>query len=69
MAKLTRRLGDDKYIVPQESDFPPRKWRHFEDPKTPLRHTGSNPSIGGSLGILRVGKIKYTVYICFSCAR
>ena len=30
----------------------PQKWRHFEDPKR--RHTGSNPSIGGSLGILRV---------------
>ena len=28
--------------------FPPQKWRHFEDPKSPLRHTGSTPSTGGS---------------------
>ena len=31
-----------------------QKWRHFENLKTPVQKRGSKPSIGGSLGILRV---------------
>ena len=38
---------DYQSSIPKYSD-PSKAWRHFEDPKTPLRHTGSNPSIGGS---------------------
>ena len=37
--------------------FSPQKWRHFEDPKTPLRNTGSNPEKLEGPRILRVGVV------------
>ena len=42
-----------KCFDPPLSILTPQNWHHFEDLKTPLCNTGSNPSIGGSHLILR----------------
>ena len=64
MSNLLNFWGD--YIFSTLRILTPQKWRHFEDPKTPLRNTGSftPPLVRVQPGILRVVKhIKFELFL------